>query len=181
VLVTTSSAASSSGHPLPPADATFTISEIVRRVGTSLRTVRHYVAEKVVVPPPFRSSNTRYDRAFLVRFQAARALRKKGEHLPAIRARLDAMAFEEMARLAGYAPDLEATGGSGTGGPGAGQAAAVRALPAGFVGAYRAGPAQASERWEHFEVCPGVKLLVRTEADSEAWRVAREMLALFGR
>jgi hypothetical protein len=47
------------------------------------------------------------------------------------------------------------------------------------VGPYRTGPAVPSERWEHFDVCPGVRVLVRTEADAEAWRVAREMIALF--
>ena len=196
------------GRPLPPADATFSIQDIVRRGGTSLRTVRHYVAQKVLVPPAFRSSKTRYDRAFLVRFQAARALRLRGEHLPDIRAKLDAMAFAEMARLAGYtvdaateqalsaaartslpggshavsphavSPHAVPTTGPVAAGAGAG-AQSGASLPGGFVGAYRAGPAVPSERWEHFDVCPGVRLLVRTEADAEAWRVAREMLALF--
>lgn len=184
-------------RPLPPAEATFTIDEVVRQVGTSVRTVRHYIAQRVLVAPPFRSSNTRYDRAFLVRFEAARALRERGVHLPDIRAQLEAMPFIEMARLAGYeveaSSQVGAGGGTGTLGrgtatatvrPGAGAGAAGAAkgtavLPAGFVGPYRAGPGTASERWEHFEVCPGVRLLVRTEADAEAWRVAREMLSLF--
>lgn len=178
---------------MPPAEASFTIDEVVRQVGTSVRTVRHYIAQHVLVAPPFRSSNTRYDRAFLVRFEAARALRGRGVHLPAIRAQLEAMPFVEMARLAGY--EVEASSQVGAGGetgtlargtatvrPSAGAGAAAKeaaVLPAGFVGPYRAGPGTASERWEHFEVCPGVRLLVRTEADAEAWRVAREMLSMF--
>jgi len=48
-----------------------------------------------------------------------------------------------------------------------------------MLGPYRTGAAHPSERWEHHEVCPGVRLLVRTEADAEAWRVAREILATF--
>jgi len=117
--------------------------------------------------------------------------------LPVIRAQLDAMPFAEMARLAGYEVDASgqvgagggtgdlargtsATPGQGTGASTGGSAVkGTGVLPAGFVGAYRAGPGTASERWEHFEVCPGVRLLVRTEADAEAWRVAREMLSLF--
>jgi hypothetical protein len=53
-------------------------------------------------------------------------------------------------------------------------------LPVGFVGPYRAGAAPPHERWDFFDVCPGVKLLVSAEADPEARRVANEMLALFG-
>ncbi len=186
--------AAPAGRPLPPADATFSIQDIVRRGGTSLRTVRHYVAQKVLVPPAFRSSKTRYDRTFLVRFQAARALRSQGDHLPDIRTKLDAMSFAEMARLAGYAVDPATEQASFAAartarlGPSHAPSATPRSdaparsdasLPDGFVGPYRAGPAVPSERWEHFEVCPGVRVLVRTEADAEAWRVAREMLALF--
>lgn len=57
---------------------------------------------------------------------------------------------------------------------------APRALPDGFMGPYRPALARPSERWEHVAICPGVVLLVRSEADAEAWRVAGEITALFG-
>jgi len=38
-----------------------------------------------------------------------------------------------------------------------------------------------SERREHLAICPGVMLLVKSEADAEAWRVGREIVALFGK
>ena len=64
--------------------------------------------------------------------------------------------------------------GAGASAPGAGP------LPAGFLGPYRAGAAPPHERWDFFEICPGVKLLVRSEADPEARRVASEIVAHFG-
>jgi DNA-binding transcriptional MerR regulator len=202
-----------SSSTLPPADATFTVREIARHAEVSLRTIRHYIAERVLPAPEFRSSKTRYDRAFLVRLRAAMVLRRRGLHVSGVREQLAATSPEEMIRLAGYdlpagesarmatAPRVAAVLGATT--PSAatlhGSAAGIRAepgavgpagdtavsgqtphLPPGFLGPYRAGAMPPHERWDFFEVCPGVKLLVRSEADPEAWRVANEIVALFG-
>jgi DNA-binding transcriptional MerR regulator len=186
---------------LPPPDASFSVHEIVYHAAVSLRTIRHYVAEKIVPAPEFRSSRTRYDRMFIVRLRAARALRRRGLTLSAIRDQLDLMPADEMIRLAGYAlpapdpipaavstkrPPVSTRNGSGDAqvstrsGRSPMPTMPSPSLPTGFLGPYRPSPTAPREQWEHFEICPGVKLLVRTEADSESWRVAREMLALFG-
>jgi hypothetical protein len=58
------------------------------------------------------------------------------------------------------------------------EASDEKKLPEGFAGPYR--KELASERWEHVAICPGVVLMVKGEADAEAWRVAREIVAVFG-
>lgn len=162
--------------------------------------------------PAFRSSKTRYDRAFLVRLRAARTLRQRGLHVNGVPEQLDTLPPEEIFRLAGYLTAAElavsggeapvARGGQGSGGQaapamatsataastalgsglsGAGSSSAEAGpLPAGFLGPYRAGAAPPHERWDFLEICPGVKLMVRAEADPEAWRVASEIVAHFG-
>lgn len=200
-----------SSSVLPPVGATFTVREVAQMANISLRTIRHYVGERVLPAAELRSSKTRYGRAFLVRLRAAITLRARGLHVRGVREQLAEATMAEMLKLAGYdaapgdemAPDLrgaesgvtpraseaaargkEAAGRGGEvaarGGTASGAGAAGRALPAGFLGAYRAGAGPAHESWEHFEVCPGVKLLVRREADPEAWRVAEEIVAVFG-
>lgn len=176
--------------PLPPDSATFTVREVAKLALCTIRTVRHYIRQQVVPAPAFRSSKTRYDRAFLVRLRAARTLRQRGLHVGGLRAELAAMPQEEMIRLAGFvAPDEAEVTAHDPAGPEKGGQAQVGAapaapgtgtLPAGFVGPYRAGAAPPHERWDFFEVCPGVKLMVCADADPEARRVANEMLALFG-
>lgn len=224
---------------LPPVGATFTVREVAAQAGCTIRTVRHYIREKVVPAPEFRSSKTRYDRAFLVRLRAGMTLRRRGLHVRGVREALDATAPEEMVRLAGYEVPAEAAEGlaasvaamarapakegaaGGTRAPGSaggpqassgdgtadfrggrrglsalgggeedggavrtplpgGAVAGVRSLPAGFLGRHRPGASAPHERWDSFELCPGVKLVVRAEADPEAFRVVQEVLALFG-
>ena len=192
---------------LPPVGATFTVREVAAQAGCTIRTVRHYIREKVVPAPEFRSAKTRYDRAFLVRLRAGMTLRRRGLHVRGVRETLDATAPEELVRLAGYDVPGEAAEGlvasvaamarapakegaaAGTrapgsaGGPQVGSAdgtAGVRSLPAGFLGRHRPGASAPHERWDSFELCPGVKLVVRAEADPEAFRVVQEVLALFG-
>jgi DNA-binding transcriptional MerR regulator len=176
--------------PPPPPDTHFTIAQVARAAGVRVRAIRYYVAHGALAAPEFRSRNTRYDHAFLVRLRALAALRRQNLKLVAIIPKLDAASPEELLRLAGYSvpPDWPAPPG-----PPAIRTAAQAAMPpalaspeatprqlaAGFLGPYR-GAACPTERWEHMEICPGVKLLVRAEADIEAWRVAREIVATFG-
>ncbi len=224
---------------LPSPDATFTVREVARHAECTIRTVRNYIRVKVVPAPKFRSSKTRYDRAFLVRLRAAMVLRRRGLHVRGVLETLAATSPEELFHLAGYdtppegieavvatlaAPgdrsgahepgEVGRTGPRGASGapghgaqrslPGAGDGAGAaagssggggawpgaehardgvgtpRALPAGFLGRYRPGAVAPHERWDAFEICPGVKLVVRAEPDPEALRVAEEILALFG-
>jgi DNA-binding transcriptional MerR regulator len=144
----------------------------------TIRTIRYYVERRALPTTKattFKSIHTRYDRAFVVRLRAIARLRKTTRNLEPILARVDAADPDELLRLAGYevpapppAPDPTA------------EPARSPALPAGFAGPYRAAIAYPSERWEHIAICPGVVLLVKAEADAEALRVGREIVALFG-
>lgn len=162
--------------PPPPADAKYTIAQVARLSGVPIATIRYYVAHDAVPAPEFHSRHTRYDASFLVRLRAVAALRRQKLRIPTIRAQLADASPEELLSLAGYtSPDSPSHAGSP---PRSAADSPPRPLPPGFVGAYR-GAGHPTERWEHMEVCPGVKLLVRSEADAEAWRVAREVMALF--
>lgn len=174
--------------PPPPPDTSLTIEQLSRAAHVRVSTIRYYVAHGALTPPEFHSRNTRYGRDFLVRLRAVCALRAQRLKLAAIIPRLDAASPQELLRLAGYAappaepgqaaaPKQPGSTGSPAGGPS--PQTAARPLAPGFLGPYR-GAGAPSERWEHIEICPGVKLLVRSEADAEAWRVAREIVATFG-
>jgi len=161
--------------PAPPAtDATFSIEEVARHAGVTVRAIRYYVERRVLPRPEFKSIHTRYDRAFAVRLRAIVQLRKKNLNLDAITKQLATVSADELLLIAGYAPPAPPPAAPPA------EAAAPPPLPAGFVGPYRAGATYPSERWEHLAICPGVVLLVKSEADAEAWRVGREIVALFG-
>ena len=205
---------------LPPPGATFTVREIARHAECTIRTVRNYIQVKVVPAPQFRSSKTRYDRAFLVRLRAAMTLRRRGLHVRGVLETLSATPPEELFRLAGYEVPMEevetvlatlapSQPPAGAPSPADARDAArahppparapqptspdpaapvplaattvpVRPLPPGFLGRYRPSAALPHERWDTFEICPGVKLTVRADPDPEASRVAQEILTLFG-
>lgn len=166
--------AAAASAPPPPPDAEYSIDDIARLSRVPVRTIRYYVKQRALEPPEFRSMHTRYSAEFLIRLRAIAALRRKKLRLDVIRPRLEAASREEILRLAGY----EAPAGGGGGAPAGAADGSPRALPPGFLGPHR-GASHPTERWEHMEICPGVKLLVRSEADGEAWRVAREIVALF--
>lgn len=167
--------------PLPPPDATFSLREAARLAGVTLRTVRYYVAQRAlpkVKAEDFKGADTRYDLSFVLRLRAIATLLPEMRRLEPILARFDAASPEERVRLAGFEPPPAPPPVDP---PREEPSAAQVKLPPGFAGAYRAGLAYPAERWDHVPICPGVVLLVKAEADAEAQRVAREMVALFGK
>lgn len=178
---------------LPPDDATFSVREVAGLATCTVRTVRSYIRKKVLHAPEFRSAKTRYSRDFLIRLRAARALAQEGVLLETVARRLQAMKDEQLIRTAHLlapgdsppppnTPPADDKASPPAAAPLTSTAASVpvgRELPRGFEGAYRSGTAP-RERWDIFEICPGVKLLVTTDSDAEALRVAREIVTLFG-
>ena len=162
-----------------------TIDDLAREADILPRAVRYYFQRGMLPKPPFKSRNTRYGRAHLVRLRAIVKLRKTGLLLDAIRKKLARMTEDEILDLAGMAPPVEPPANAlpsqpVTAGDASLPSPPARPLPDGFHGPYRAALARPSERWEHVTLCPGVVLMVRGEADSEAWRVASEIVATFG-
>lgn len=178
---------------LPPDNATFSVREVAALATCTVRTIRSYIRKKVLRAPEFRSAKTRYSRDFLVRLRAARALAQEGVLLESVARRLQSMKDDQLLQTAQLIPPGDSPPPPNTplaennpSAPGAAPLAStaastpvVRDLPRGFEGPYRGGTAP-RERWDVFEICPGVKLLVTTESDTESHRVAREIVSLFG-
>ena len=177
---------------LPADDATFSVREVAGLATCTVRTVRSYIRKKVLQAPQFRSARTRYSRDFLIRLRAARALAQEGVLLETIARRLHTMKEEQLIRTAHLLPPGDSPpppdkpSPPSTDRPSAAPAVTTtasmrgaRELPRGFEGPYRGGAAP-REQWDVFEICPGVRLLVTTDSDTEALRVAREIVSLFG-
>lgn len=140
------------------------LAELARAAGVPARTLRYYLERELLPAAEFKAKNTRYSPALIPRIAAITALRVRGLKADAIKRKLATMSAEEVTGMAQPSSAAPAT----------------RPLPEGMIGPYRAGLGQPSERWEHVTLCPGVVLTVHGEADSEAWRVAREVVAMFG-
>ena len=147
---------------------TYSIEELADETGVDRRTIRRYIGEGLVPRPELRGPNTTYDEVHRLSLLATARLRREGHGLVAIRAQVAERSLEQLAVLAGLAPAAP-------------PAAAIPAPAPGAIGAYRAEIARGQEKWERLLLCPGVELHVRSEADAEAWRVAREIAAVYGK
>lgn len=152
-------------------DDALTLDELADAADVSPRLVRYYLERGLLPSPKFKSRATRYGPAYLPRLRAIRRLREEGLGVEEIQKRLRKASAEEIEAL-GAPPSVEPEA------PEEEAASKEKKLPEGFAGPYR--KELASERWEHVALCPGVVLMVKGEADAEAWRVAREIAALFG-
>jgi DNA-binding transcriptional MerR regulator len=144
-----------------------TLEQLAHEARVTPRAVRYYLERGLLPSAERKGRNTRYGRELVVRLRAIGELRLQGMQIDPIKKKLASMSAAEIAKLAQASLPAPAP-------------AKPRELPAGFVGPHRPALAHASERWEHVGICPGVVLMVRGEADAEAWRVAREIVALFG-
>ncbi|HEY4118066.1 MAG TPA: MerR family transcriptional regulator, partial [Byssovorax sp.] len=152
-----------------------TIHELAEASGIGVRTIRQYVRRGLLPPPRPRGPRTRYGREYLVRLRAVAALRAQRLGIDDIARRIAALSRDEIEALAGMTPPAAPAPPP----PRPPELPVPRALDGGFLGPYRAEAARGAETWEHLTVCPGVVLLVKAEADSESWRVAREILVTF--
>jgi DNA-binding transcriptional MerR regulator len=90
----------------------FSISELADEAGVTPRTIRFYTAEGLLPPPDTRGRYARYDESHLNRLRLIQQLKEAFLPLHAIRARLDQIDDEDIARLtsareAGSAPTEE--------------------------------------------------------------------------
>lgn len=169
--------------------ADLTLEELAREARVTPRAVRYYVERGLIPSPERKGKNTRYDRELVVRLRAIGELRLRGMQIDPIRKKLASMPHDELLKLAGAAipapapappQDNAASGHQPPTGAAEQPPSLAQPAPEPMIGPYRPALAHASERWEHVTVCPGVVLMVRGEADAEAWRVAREIVRAFG-
>jgi DNA-binding transcriptional MerR regulator len=144
-----------------------TLEQLAHEARITPRAARYYLERGLLPSAARKGRNTRYSRDLVVRLRAIGELRLQGMPIDPIKEKLASMSHEEIAKLAQASMPAPVP-------------AKPRELPGGFVGPHRPALAHTSERWDHVSICPGVVLMVRGEADAEAWRVAREIVALFG-
>ena len=128
------------------------LSELAERAGVSARTVRYYVQRGLLPAPEFRGRDTVYGEEHLVRLRAIRRLQERFLPLDAIQVELERHDPAALAKIA------------------AGTEVPLPAAPLPRVAI--------PDRWERFELAPGVELFVRDEG--RARRFARRILEQVG-
>jgi DNA-binding transcriptional MerR regulator len=182
------------------------IGELAERAGTTVRTVRYYVAEGLLPPPTGGGPHAAYGYEHLVRLGAIRALKASYLPLAEIRRRLAAMSLEEIEALV-VAPDepesvLDAVGpplgsmpGTATRAGGAGPRAplaptarrsAAVAAPAAFAlpsarprlsrGVVTPLSTRGPSLWQRVVLAPGVELSFQPTDDPARARAIAELV-----
>lgn len=147
----------------------YSVKELARATGATVGEIRRWRRAGCVPPTVARGPNTRFEEIHRVHVLAVKRMRKSGTHLTAIAAHFAKLTEPELLALAGLAPPTPPT-------PAPAPAPTPAPAPAPeALAPYRASHARARQLWELIEICPGVTLCVRADADTEARRVAREI------
>ncbi|MFP2962686.1 MerR family transcriptional regulator [Myxococcus sp. 1LA] len=152
----------------PKTQSEWKLAELAEAVGVSPRTVRYYVQRGLLPAPPFRGPDTVYGEEHLVRLKAIRVLQARFLPLDAIQAELQRLSLDELRQLA----DSDAT-----------PTLPVYAQPA--PGPATVAPQQAPRRpatglnrYERWELLPGLELHVSEAADTKTRALAERVRAL---
>jgi DNA-binding transcriptional MerR regulator len=171
------------------------IGELAARAGTTVRTVRYYVAQGLLPPPVGAGPGAAYDYEHLLRLGVVRVLKARYLPLAEIRRRLAAMSLEEMEALVASPDQPEAVldavgrplgaGASGTrqnslvGRPAAVASANVFALPSTRRQPPRGLASSASapaNLWQRVVLAPGVELSFQPTDDPARARAIAELI-----
>jgi len=142
------------------------LSELAEAAGVSARTVRYYVQRGLLPAPEFRGKDTVYGADHLIRLRAIRRLQERYLPLDAIQVELER---RDLAELTKIAAGEEVTTLSAAAPPATPPARAAPGVPRVTM----------PDRWERFELAPGVELFVRDEGGAR--RVARRILESFAK
>jgi DNA-binding transcriptional MerR regulator len=85
---------------------TYSMQELQGLAGVRPRTLRHWVLERVLPKPIGRGRGARYTEAHVLRAKVTRGLRGQGLSLPAIRARLEGLAEDQLRALVPASPSV---------------------------------------------------------------------------
>lgn len=156
-----------------PFVTSYKIDELAREAQVSPRTIRYYVQRGLLPAPVFHGKDTSYDRGHLLRLQAIKKLQDAHLPLDEIQARIGAASEKELEKI------VSGPGGSAPPPPkGAasrgGRSRAPEGPPEG------AAAFEAPERWDRIHLMPGLEIHVRSDADAEVRRLAREIQSQYG-
>ncbi|AEI62905.1 MerR family transcriptional regulator [Corallococcus macrosporus] len=151
----------------PKTQSEWKLAELAEAVGVSPRTVRYYVQRGLLPAPPFRGPDTVYGEEHLVRLKAIRVLQARFLPLDAIQAELQRLSLEELRQLA----DSDAT-------PTPPVYAQPAPGPATVAPQAPRRPATGLNRYERWELLPGLELHVSEAADTKTRALAERVRAL---
>jgi DNA-binding transcriptional MerR regulator len=151
-------------------EQTWKLDELAQQADVSARTVRYYVQRGLLPAPVFRGRDTVYSPEHLLRLKAIRRLQEQFLPLDAIQQELERCSPEALRTLA-------AGGDEGRLTPAAPQVRRQLSSPSLFQ---RPTPTrEAGERWQRWELAPGLELHLSERADAEVCRYAEELLNEF--
>ncbi|AKQ69313.1 Transcriptional regulator, MerR family [Myxococcus hansupus] len=150
----------------PKTQTEWKLAELAEAVGVSSRTVRYYVQRGLLPAPPFRGPDTVYGEEHLVRLKAIRVLQARFLPLDAIQVELQRLPLDELRRLA----ESDATPTP----PVYAQPAPATVAP--MPTARR--PDAGLNRYERWELLPGLELHVSEAADTKTRALAERVRAL---
>lgn len=153
-------------------EQTWKLDELARQADVSTRTVRYYVQRGLLPAPVFRGRDTVYSPEHLLRLKAIRRLQEQFLPLDAIQQELDRYSPEALRRLAAG----EDEGGLTSAAPQVKRQLSPPPLPQRPRLTREAG-----ERWQRWELAPGLELHLSERADAEVCRYAEELLNEFTR
>jgi hypothetical protein len=150
----------------------FTATELGARVGVGPRTVRFYLAERLLPPAVFRGRGTRYVREHLIRLAAVRQLQRTERlGMLALRRRLAVLSEAAIEQLA--EAFLREHPAGATASPALPEAATPVSAPA------PAPSATVAVRWQRLTLLPGLELHLSGEATPDTMRIANEIASPF--
>ncbi len=138
--------------------------ELAAKAGVELRSIRYYIAQRLLPAARFRGASTRYEPEHLVRLLMVKKLKAENLTLREIRTRMALMSYAEIE--AAVAPML-------------GAPTKANVQPPAAEGTLTTAETRTAETWRRLVILPGVELFVQSNVSPHARRVVSEIQAMF--
>lgn len=142
---------------------TWKLEELAQQTGVSARTIRYYVQRGLLPAPVFRGRDTVYSHEHLLKLKAIRRLQERFLSLDAIQHQLAHASPEALSSLLAEQDETNAL---------------LPLLPWPAPGT-RAVPPVPGERWQRWQLAPGLELHLADSADAVTRRQAEALLNAF--
>lgn len=156
------------------------VGELARLAGVPVRTVHHYVARQLLLPPEFAGRQTRYDRLHLLRLVAVPLLKAQGHRrIRELRGILDGLGEPGLSALVRGSPlPSETREALGWEVPPP-HVDGFKDLPAGTelaaFSSFDAAMGESFEPWQRLTLVPGLELMLRADATAFVKSVAEQI------